>query len=432
MDSESSPWLVTLQQDLQNAKPEALLDFWNELAQKGAPLVEPLENEPEMSLVTFLWRSRDELKNVLFASHLTAYDMRKGLMTHLANTDLWYITFKIANNVRTTYHFAPNDSLIPVTEDPDILPRLANMHPDPFNPKRYFIPKDESDPKDFAITYSLLEMPKAKPQPWSAVRPGTPAGKVEMHRFRSTILNNERRVWIYTPPDYNPQGHDPAGEPYPLLLFFDGQAYTSFVNTPVILDNLLADGLIPPFVAVFPESLDGETRSRELPCYSPFAKFLAQELLPWAHEKALFTDDPRWTFVGGSSYGALAASFAALQYPEIFGNVISQSGSYWWRSAGTAEDEWLIRQYALTQRLSTHFYMDVGLMETVGVYEFGPNQRLANRHMRDVLQAKGYSVHYSEYNGGHEYCWWQGTLADGLLALLEGRRRKGGKGDWRK
>jgi len=41
-----------------------------------------------------------------------------------------------------------------------------------------------------------------------------------------------------------------------------------------------------------------------------------------------------------------------------------------------------------------------------------------NRHMRDVLQAKGYSVHYREFNGGHEYLNWRGTLADALLALV--------------
>jgi enterochelin esterase-like enzyme len=38
--------------------------------------------------------------------------------------------------------------------------------------------------------------------------------------------------------------------------------------------------------------------------------------------------------------------------------------------------------------------------------------------MRTVLQAKGYSVHYAEYGGGHDWICWQGTLADGLMTLL--------------
>jgi len=32
----------------------------------------------------------------------------------------------------------------------------------------------------------------------------------------------------------------------------------------------------------------------------------------------------------GSSPGGLAATYAAYRHPEMFGNVLSQSGSYWW------------------------------------------------------------------------------------------------------
>jgi enterochelin esterase-like enzyme len=36
---------------------------------------------------------------------------------------------------------------------------------------------------------------------------------------------------------------------------------------------------------------------------------------------------------------------------------------------------------------------------------------------RDVLPAKGYSVHYSEFTGDHDPVNWRGSFADGLIAL---------------
>jgi enterochelin esterase family protein len=41
-----------------------------------------------------------------------------------------------------------------------------------------------------------------------------------------------------------------------------------------------------------------------------------------------------------------------------------------------------------------------------------------NRRLRDVLKAKGYAVHYQEFNGNHNYLNWRGSFADGLIALL--------------
>ncbi len=43
---------------------------------------------------------------------------------------------------------------------------------------------------------------------------------------------------------------------------------------------------------------------------------------------------------------------------------------------------------------------------------------VSKRRLRDLLRSKGYEVHYAEFNGGHEFLNWQGTLADALLALV--------------
>jgi enterochelin esterase family protein len=408
----ASPRLAALQQALEAGNAKALDVFWHQVVEVGTPLIETMEGDDDHCLVTFLWHAEEEIENVVVISLLM--DWTNNQMTRLLDTDLWYRTCRVRNDVRVTYQLAPNDPATPlgVGEVEDREARTANWQPDPLNPRVYVFPKDE-ELESPEFVRSVIELPAAPAQPWIQPRDGVPTGKVEFHRLRSDILDNERRVWVYTPPGYTTDG-----EPYGLLILFDGWAYVELIPTPTILDNLLSEDLIPSLVAVFPDSLDVATRLRELLLHPPFNDFLAEELLPWMRERYHVTHDPAQTIVGGSSAGGLAAAFAGLQYPEHFGNILSQSGAFRWGQDG--EDEWLARQFAVKEKLPLHFYLDAGVLEVNSLLALGasPNLVVANRHMRNVLQAKGYPVHYAEFSGGHDYLCWQGTLAEGLLALI--------------
>jgi hypothetical protein len=58
---------------------------------------------------------------------------------------------------------------------------------------------------------------------------------------------------------------------------------------------------------------------------------------------------------------------------------------------------------------------------------YGPSMLLANRHMRDILQLKGYQVHYAEFSGGHHALSWRGTFGDALIALIGQRPPRPGE-----
>ena len=176
-------------------------------------------------------------------------------------------------------------------------------------------------------------------------------------------------------------------------------------------DNLIADSAIPPVVAVLPDSLDSETRMRELRLHEPFVEFLTSELLPWAHDRLSFADDPTQTVVAGSSLGGLTSAFCGLRRPDVFGLVLSQSGAF---QRGLPED------FARADRLPLRLHLDVGTLETSAFEKF-PSLYHANLHMRDVLIAKGYDVSFREFPGGHDYLCWRETVADGLVALLGSR-----------
>lgn len=411
-----SSQLINLQQELEAGNNDALDSFWQKVAEQGTPLIEAIEGDDEHSLATLLWRAQvgEEIENVVVIGRLM--DWANNQMTRLPDTDLWYKTYRVRNDIRTTYQLAPNDPGTPLGLSPDRRERTTNWQPDPLNPHTYVFPKDKEIPESTELIRSVIEMPAAPAQPWIEPRDGVPTGNVEMHRLRSDILDNERRVWVYTPPGYTTDG-----EPYGLLILFDGWAYVEMVPTPTILDNLLSEGLIPPLIAVLPDSLDAATRLRELLLYSPFNDFLVEELLPWVRERYHVTSDPTQTIVGGSSAGGLAAGFAALEHPKVFGNVLSQSGAFRWTPKDIKEHEWLARQFAIREKLPLTFYLEAGILEVNSLLALGdgPNLIVANRHMRNVLEAKGYQVHYAEFAGGHDYLCWQGTLADGLQVLME-------------
>lgn len=412
LETSLSPRITSLRHDLESGKRGALDAFWREIEEKGAPLFESIEGDHEHVFVTFVWRGGEETRNVVVLGGLAGWEnLERQQMQRLLDTNVWYKTYIGDVGLRTTYWLAENDSLEPVTRE-NWEARQANWQHDPLNPRTFLFPRDEELSGDKDVTVSVLELPEAPPQPYHVRRRNVPMGSIEMFHLRSVILDNERRVWVYTPPGYSRDA-----EAYGLLVLFDGLAYIDLVPTPIILENLIADKKIPPLVCVLIDSLASEVRNRELPCYQPFVNYMTEELLPWVRYRYRVTNDPARTIVGGSSYGGLAATYAGLRAPETFGNVLSQSGSFWWKPEGEEEHEWLARRYVLSPQLPLRFYLDVGLGERIATPDNGPSQVVVNRHMRNVLQAKGYEVTYAEFQGGHDYICWRGTIVDGLLAL---------------
>lgn len=331
-------------------------------------------------------------------------------MARLLDTDVWFKTLRVRQDAQFTYYLSPNDSLVPDPQRKD--KEFDTLQPDPLNPRRLVLRHPDRD-----WVTSLVELPGAPLFPWREARPDVRKGRTEEHRLSSKILGNERHFWVYTPPGYAPQG-----KPYDLLVLVDSWPYAPMLPTATIIDNLVAAGKIHPFVAVMVEPKD---HSLELSCYEPFNEFLVRELIPWVREHFKVTTNAAETTVGGWDLGGVAAAFAVLRHPEIFGSVFSQSGDFSWdpREAQTVdkedlEYEWVIRQYAASPKLPLRFTFTVGVFERDHKYPDRPSLLQANRHMRDVLLAKGYSVNYREVAGGHEVSIVAFTLPDGLMSLV--------------
>jgi enterochelin esterase family protein len=409
--SRVSPRIVDLRRQVEAGNRAAVESFWDEMARQGTPLVEPIKGDDRHMLLTFLWRGKDDTKNVVVFAGLGAGAIENNRMARLLDTDVWYKTYRVRDDLRSTYYLSPNDSLIPFDEiaEKDIPKREASFQHDPLNPNVF------AGSVGFA---SVVELPAAPEEKWLTRLPDVARGNVEQRQLKSAILGNERKTWIYTP-----AGYRAAGGPYGLLLFFDGPAYVYLIPTPIILDNLIAKGHLPPLVAVFLDNPTRDSRETEFACHQPYADFIAREAVPWIRKSYHVTRDPARTAVGGLSFGGLAATYIGLRHPNIFGNVIAQSGSFWWKPETDEESEWLTRQFVASRRLPLRFYLDVGLLENSRLPGDAPDMVTASRHLRDVLRARGYEVHYSEFNGGHTALNWRVMLPEALIALM-GRRSK--------
>ena len=407
-EKRHSPRLKQLSRDLAREDKVALDLFWQEVQKKGAPLIEPDSEKPDFSLVTFLWRGAAETNNVVVHIAVDNTGQDEHVMVHLPQTDLWYTTFRLRNDYRGAYKFGITD----------VKRQEVEQH-DPLNPNIFVEPKDETRPDHAEDDIdSVVRLPAAPEPYWTAPRPGISRGTIEQQLFRSQILNNERRIWLYTPPPGSV-----TSPPYDILVVLDGRFFNFAVRVPMIMDNLLAEGVIQPQVVVmvdnpgrtWQESMD--IREKELSCHIPFADFLAQELLPWVQQTCAVTADPAQTILAGGSLGGLAAAFVVLTHPDSFGSVIAMSGSFWWRPDGDGEWEWITRQFASRKSSPLRFFIEVGLLESGPTATGFPGQLLANRHLRNVLQAKGHELFYEEQMHGHDSAVWPSVLGQGLLAL---------------
>ncbi|MEZ5056289.1 MAG: alpha/beta hydrolase-fold protein [Saprospiraceae bacterium] len=352
-------------------------------------IIEPIEGNDKEMLVTYFCIPYENTEYVMLSGGPDFLGLR---FQRLPNTRLHFVTQKVPKEARFNYGF-----------------NYFNLN--------QAGPNNEIESRNVQHAYDgTVEMPNAPKQTYIIERANVPKGTLYPTSIKSGILNEERKISIHTPSNYD------AKKPHNLLIIFDGEAYgarpnqRSRIPTPTILDNLIFDKKIPPTITVLVWSMG--KRSKDL-ISEQFGDFVATELVPWMRDNYNIHSRPDKVILAGSSRGGFAASFIAFNHSEVVGNVLSQSGSYWIKGTEN-ENHWiypeddgkLIGAFMKSERLPIKFYLDVGL------YDAGASMLGMNRQFRDILKAKGYEVNYQEFKGGHNYVNWRGTLSDGLISLI--------------
>jgi len=395
--------IIELENRLNNGDKGALEEFWLFIKKNGAPLIEHIEGNEYESLVTIIYREKKKLENVVLIPPVGMRKLENCILEKIDNSDLWYISYKVENDICFNYQFVPNDPL-----NNDWNRRWNNVEGDEFNQigldyidniskrkrKIPFVVMKNSDKRKYIFKDSnSLE------------------GVLENHIIKSKVLNEKRKITVYVPNTYNKKG-----KPYGMILFNDGFEYLNILGITNVLDNLITSNKIPPVIGVFVES--SKERSEHLKCNDNFLKFISDEVVKFVKENYNVSSNQSENVIAGYSLGGLFASYVGLKHSDIFGNVLSQSGSYWYKRDDykTLEKQqnklWISSEFEKVKHLPLKFYINVGKIEPkVSMID-------TNIQFKDDLIHMGYDVKFQYFKSGHDYWYWGETIANGLIFLI--------------
>lgn len=245
---------------------------------------------------------------------------------------------------------------------------------------------------------NYLRMPHSRA---TLLQRGVKRGQVTQHTIRSFFLpDRERTVWLYQPP---------VDTPAPLMVVYDGRDYLRRGKLPEVIDQLIAQGAIPPIALAM---IDHGKKSRyfEYNNSEMTLGILLEGVFPLAQRELRLTEPGAYGVIG-ASMGGLMALYTGLRFPQIFSRVISQSGAFLMKPRGPMV-EGLI-DYLLRSQPT----LPLKIWQDVGTYEWLLE---SNRALHTTLQTRGYDVTYREFNAGHNYTAWRDQLPEALQTTFGG------------
>ncbi|WP_101690188.1 bifunctional endo-1,4-beta-xylanase/feruloyl esterase [Dysgonomonas massiliensis] len=147
-----------------------------------------------------------------------------------------------------------------------------------------------------------------------------PHGNVQQVYFYSKSTNTHRRAFVYTPPTY---GKDQKKYPVLYLQHGWGEDETAWSNqghANLIMDNLIAEGKIEPFIIVMTYGMTNEIKFGTLNEFTAeeFETVLVDELIPYIDSNFRTMADKKYRAMAGLSMGGFETKLITLRRPEVF------------------------------------------------------------------------------------------------------------------
>ncbi len=212
-------------------------------------------------------------------------------MQRIPGTDFFYRSFELEPGALYTYRFFVYEQGMP----------------DPKNPHKVGRPNEMA---------SEIRMPGWQ-EPAHLKAPQNRRGRVEELPWKSTLLENERKVKVYLPP-----GYDQGQERYPLLVVYSGDRALGEGLVENTLENLIGSRIAPLIVAFVPRAAWAEYGG---PRTDLHGRAIAEELVPTLDRTYRTRTERQARAVWGMGSAALAAAMTALQQSATFSKAALQS-----------------------------------------------------------------------------------------------------------
>jgi enterochelin esterase-like enzyme len=243
---------------------------------------------------------------------------------------------------------------------------------------------------------SGIEIP-AHDQDFYALK-DVPHGKVEQILFPSKSTNTSRRAFVYTPPSYEKD----RKKRYPVLYLQHGwgedeTAWSNQGRANLIMDNMIAEGKIKPFIIVMTYGMTNDVKMGGMRNFKieSFQTVLLDELIPYVDANFRTLTDQPHRAMAGLSMGGMETKTITLARPDVFSHYGLLSGGTY--TPADIKDKSKIKLIFLS----------------CGSFENADGVRKA----ADALKEAGINaISYVSENTRHEFQTWRRSLYE--LALL--------------
>lgn len=174
---------------------------------------------------------------------------------------------------------------------------------------------------------SGIEIP-AHDQDFYALK-DVPHGSVQQILFPSKSTNTSRRAFVYTPPSY----HKDKSKNYPVLYLQHGwgedeTAWSNQGRVNLIMDNMIAEGKIKPFIVVMTYGMTNEIKFGGMASFKidGFQTVLVDELIPYVDTNYRTINKQTHRAMAGLSMGGMETKTITINKPEVFSHYALLSG----------------------------------------------------------------------------------------------------------